>query len=844
MEIELEKIEAYFNEGRRIWEIQPELVVSRKFFENWEGTHRPRPFVIHDSGIRMAEQELVLADDTHSVGRVLWDFPEECATLAVEGHASRQTFLLTFADGEAQIIEGALELFKDNELSYGERLEVVHDVLAYLRLHQPTTDLLNLTKSSFLAALDGVSEHYPGSTIRLMHRLRLDSIRRMVGKATEDMAIDELSNQLTLPLDGSYAVSSAQTPSEELEDFTRPGPSTLRLTQQTRWAILTDLEFIAAATHAVADMEEAFVLDLTAAEIIEQTSPTEFTVKIPVPTTVPVLEGDRLQVHIRGDDGAAATLRIDLYDRSVMYGRLRWPDAVAASPGTTGMFARRRGSPNRFLAGLFNAFVVDFAANRNSSGEAVDAMLAVVPTTFENLTIPAEPSELDPDQRQAWINACHERNRVVAIQGPPGTGKTFVIEYVIREMSARNHRVLLTAPSNTAIDNICRRIVDLPLLRVGRDAERIAEDIAAACWINNPDAVQAFARKRKESSAVIYAGTHVAILRDNVLAADLEKNGLFDVIIFDEAGMARMDEFLVCARRAKRVVLFGDHQQLPPFPLPNEVIETLKEYGPATNPQWATLKQSALEWLIVQRQFPVTILRLSHRCQNPRLMRFSSTLFYNAQVRACDQADYYRLDYEARRRKYPPSTLRFYRTSSLRPDLRRERLIIEGARPGLENRLEAQLCLYALSELMKRFPLREISIIVPYRRQVKLIQSSLKSEASGLRAGRVDISEDEWRWFLGNRVATVDSFQGGESDAVITCYVRSGPETGIGFVDDPNRINVAHTRTRREMVIIGDLEHLKSNARSRVFHRMERAIERDGEIIDVTEEMLAGCPAL
>jgi hypothetical protein len=77
-----------------------------------------------------------------------------------------------------------------------------------------------------------------------------------------------------------------------------------------------------------------------------------------------------------------------------------------------------------------------------------------------------------------------------------------------------------------------------------------------------------------------------------------------------------------------------------------------------------------------------------------------------------------------------------------------------------------------------------------------------------------------------------------DSDIVIICYVRSNEKEGIGFVDNPNRINVAHTRCRREIVIIGDLEGLKRQSRNNIFDRMSRAFSRDGELVEVTEYML------
>ena len=77
----------------------------------------------------------------------------------------------------------------------------------------------------------------------------------------------------------------------------------------------------------------------------------------------------------------------------------------------------------------------------------------------------------------------------------------------------------------------------------------------------------------------------------------------------------------------------------------------------------------------------------------------------------------------------------------------------------------------------------------------------------------------------------MDSFQGGESEAVIISYVRSSERHGIGFTDNANRINVAYTRCRSELVIIGDLECLRNRGGNQLFAKLERAVERDGEIV-------------
>ena len=82
------------------------------------------------------------------------------------------------------------------------------------------------------------------------------------------------------------------------------------------------------------------------------------------------------------------------------------------------------------------------------------------------------------------------------------------------------------------------------------------------------------------------------------------------------------------------------------------------------------------------------------------------------------------------------------------------------------------------------------------------------------------------------------SFQGAESDVVIICYVRSNEKNIVGFTDNPNRINVAHTRCRKELHVTGDLACLKRGARNGIFERMERAFRRDGVIVTLTARML------
>jgi superfamily I DNA and/or RNA helicase len=455
-------------------------------------------------------------------------------------------------------------------------------------------------------------------------------------------------------------------------------------------------------------------------------------------------------------------------------------------------------------------------------------------TFYPRLKTPRTPSvEMDNSQLRAWEAAVNPSNPIALVQGPPGTGKTFVLEQTLRELCKQGLRVLTAAPSNTAIDNICRRISDLPVLRFGKKLKSISPDVADHCWIGRKNAVDRFIKMRKKYSGGIYAGTNVGLLKDQIVQDDMERNGKYDAVVFDEAGMSNLEEFLLCANFGKRVILFGDHQQLPPFPLPHIVLEKLKEKF-ETIPRHLSSSTgiSALEYLAEQRKIPVILLGNSYRCQNPRLLRFASTLFYDACVRTSSNAEYYQLAYHERERRYPASTMRLYSTSNLREESRREQLCFDGRKPGLANQTEALICADLFYEAASKYPLEEITIIAPYRKQISLLRETLSLAKFRKIKPERKLTDGQWQNFLFSRIATVDSFQGGESDVVIICYVRSNEAEGIGFIDNPNRINVAHTRCRREMHIVGDMDCLKRQAQSNIFERLERAFKRDGEILN------------
>lgn len=836
---ELAKLDTYYQEASRIWRVNPEFIGTRQFYEIWEDACAPRPWRIESREIAIGGHVLELDATPPLVAHVFWDDSEMSPVLAVESADFDLLFLLGIAEGEPAIFELPPVVKDDEELSFGHRLELVYDVIAWMRTNHPESNVLELTLKDFRSAIEEISHHHDPQVVRLMKRLKFPFMKRLLEKAAEDMPEDELGPQLTLPLlDRSYAAEAravtappepahtAAAAAERGSGMTIPG----RTFAQTQF----NLEFLADACRRMSEAESSFSISFAGAEVISWDEENlQHGIRVPLKTDLPVEDGERFRVYLADGAEPLGSFMISVTDQECIHGTLRWSDPQAAETGIDGkLFARPMKSPWLFISAAMNELRSHFQENRRLAG-ASNAILGLGDAVVGRLAGTPPPVHLDASQRRAWCCAVHGDNPVVLVQGPPGTGKTAVLEAVLRELCAQGKRILVTAPSNAAVDNICRRVADLPVLRFGNRAEAIATDVAECCWSGIGENVYRFVGKRDRLGGSVYAGTHVACLRDDTIRSDLEKHGIYDAIVFDEAGMSGMPEFLLCCQLAERAVLFGDHRQLPPFPLPEPVLAKLREtFTAIPRSLWSSISSSALEWLNEQRQFPILLLQHSYRCQNPRLMRFASTLFYNARVRPSPQAEYFRLPYGERAARFPASTLSFITTSALPRDVRAEAIVLAGNRPGVENPAEARIVCHALYNALERYPLREICIITPYRRQASLIQKSLDYDTACRRAGQAAIDEKEWNAFLANGISTVDSFQGAESDVVIISYVRSNPQNRIGFVDDPNRVNVGHTRCRREMTIVGDLECLKKGARNDLFKRLEHGLRRDGQIVD------------
>lgn len=817
---EAHKIESYLMERARMYKRDAEHATSRAFYELWEKLCRPQAFPVEKSMLALngALLRFPRRKGADAEGVYCWDETEQCPRLRVRTAEWEKSYLIRIREDGSALWEEqeTVQLTGDGA---AEEIDALREIARMMREDGRAVPDPKLTLKEFHEYADKLGGLFTATAVKSLKSLTSQQVHERFQSALADLAGDELDDQLVLPLDGTYA--------RELDG----GTSYLKnareaVGSETMWRVRQRLELIERSARLQAELEHDFTLSLSEAELL-RAGDNEFVVAIPSSPDAPVHQDDVLTADYCGE--RIGTLHVDLADGEQIVGRIRSDRKLDFEFQKARMTARMPKGPLEQYANALHELNLELEAGITDSLGAAGALLGLSTVHFAPPTCPPPPpdSHLNQPQRAAWEAACSGSNRVVLIQGPPGTGKTYLLEQIVRRMQRAGLRILVGAPSHAAVDNLCRRIMDLPFLRCARNRDNVDPALMESHWVGTPGNYRKIrSRCGAKAAGIIFAGTLPGLLRDYTIE-NFQKTGTeFDVILIDEAGMAAPDEAILAARLANRIVLLGDHRQLPPFPRHKSVLEELLKDDPAREGEAATLAtKSILEWLIGYRKFPVYVLNLSYRCRNPRLLRFASTMFYNAELLPNPDADYYKLPPAERELRYPPSTLRFISTSHLPLRKRSERFVFESGRPGIWNPGEVRIAAEVFRSMLERYELEDVTVISPYRRQIILLRKTF-SDIFGSR-----FATDRWNRFLQKNIATVDSFQGGESEAVIISYVRSSERHGIGFTDNANRINVAYTRCRSELVIIGDLECLRNRGGNQLFAKLERAVERDGEIV-------------
>ena len=433
---------------------------------------------------------------------------------------------------------------------------------------------------------------------------------------------------------------------------------------------------------------------------------------------------------------------------------------------------------------------------------------------------------LNPTQEHA-VNEVLRAKDVAVVHGPPGTGKTTTLVEAIYETLRREPQVLVCAQSNMAVDWISEKLVDrgLNVLRIGNPT-RVDDKMLSFTYERrfeaHPDYPQLWAirkairelrgqKKRSDNwhqkmdrlksrateleiriNSELFSQAHV-IASTLVGSANRLLDGMkFGTLFIDEAAQALEAACWIPIRRVSRVIFAGDHCQLPP---------TVKCYEALKGGLGRTL----MERIADEKPEVVTLLRMQYRMHED-IMRFSSDWFYHNQMIAAPQVQHRSiLDLDLPMTwispplPAPPSapegaTIVYSHES-------RSNEAPSGAVGGasISNEAEARLTLLALQayfEMIGRERILEerldVGIISPYRAQVQLLRQLLRKNES-LKPFRRLIT-----------VNTVDGFQGQERDIIVISLVRSNDEGQIGFLRDLRRMNVAITRARMKVIILGD----------------------------------------
>jgi superfamily I DNA and/or RNA helicase len=454
-------------------------------------------------------------------------------------------------------------------------------------------------------------------------------------------------------------------------------------------------------------------------------------------------------------------------------------------------------------------------SEKPKEGRLINVLTGKTSPAFAADITPLPISRLNTSQLAA-VNKIVAAQDLAIVHGPPGTGKTTTLVQAICLLAKQTRKqILVVAPSNTAVDLLSEKLADegLNVLRIG-NPNRVSEKLvsltldskmaehadnklirtlkkqASAYKDMAHKYKRSFGKSERDQRKALFNEAH-KIMKDvalteqhliddlvskaQVVTATLVGSNhytirevLFDTVVIDEAGQALEPACWIPILKAQKVILAGDHLQLPPTIKSNEAAR-------------AGLSTTLLEKCVALHPEAVVLLEEQYR-MNEAIMGFSSREFYHNKLKA---------------HKSVANRLLFNGDIPVS--------FIDTAGCGFEeqqagtstyNPDEAVLLFKHLNRLIgaidptTRFP--SMAVISPYKEQIRTLNELLLADEA-LLAHVADIT-----------VNTIDSFQGQERDVVYISLARSNADGEIGFLADIRRMNVAMTRARKKLVVIGD----------------------------------------
>ena len=407
-----------------------------------------------------------------------------------------------------------------------------------------------------------------------------------------------------------------------------------------------------------------------------------------------------------------------------------------------------------------------FEAQRESLNEVADGylpQLAKLTTSPESLDI---PPELDAESKTGDMNPTQARlvgtisrmreGHLILVQGPPGTGKTTAIVEAIGALVASDKptRVLFASHSNDAVDSGQQRLRDVP--RVSQT--RIADESRPSADVRD----LVLAKGSDQAVFNVVAGTCNKLVVDPRLAGVT-----FDWLILDEANKVRVSEALPLMAKARRWVLVGDVKQLPPV-----LDDAAEDFAAKDDDAEANRSSSFYEWLWS---------RVPAACRTTFTEQYRMAYFIGATVS--------KLFYEGMLRQRAPErtvALKFPLDKAITWIDTRQAREQRGSSKSLSNVSELDVCTAVVKKTLHETPNASIAVIGMYAAQVDRLERRLRPLAPSLS------------------ISTVDGFEGREAEIVVLSLVRSNDRGKVGFLDDPQRVNVAISRAMERLVIVGD----------------------------------------
>jgi len=477
----------------------------------------------------------------------------------------------------------------------------------------------------------------------------------------------------------------------------------------------------------------------------------------------------------------------------------------------------------------------------NAEGRLVKILTGQLSPTFNTQHKPVAVPTLNASQ-QAAVNNILAANELAIVHGPPGTGKTTTLVQAIRLLIQEQHeqQILVVAPSNTAVDWLSEKLSmeGLNVLRIGNPA-RVSERLLsltldqqmadhphmttvkkmkkqAAGYLDMAHKYKRhFGRAEREQRKALFDEAHRVLKeveqaeqyifndllsRAQVITATLVgashhtiRTPRYRTVVIDEAGQALEPGCWIPIVKAQKVVFAGDHNQLPP---------TIKSEEAAREGLSNTLLEKCVAW------HPESVVMLEEQYRmHEAIMGYASSIFYKGKLRAHATV--------ANRSLFNgDEPLLFIDTAGCGYEEKTAGTRISNPEEAafLVQHLVSYVATLRTHYNEEHFP--TIAIISPYRQQIEVLQEAVQQQPE-LQAIRDKMT-----------VNTIDSFQGQERDIVYISMTRSNPDSRIGFLSEIRRMNVAMTRAKQKLVVVGDsatLSQLPFYA-----HFIKYATERDG----------------